>query len=227
MYKEQYEIANGRANVYRFLARFFVQAPDEEFVGKVLHEETLGWISVLFSDEAVSQLHEFQEIFGEMEFQKLAVEYWALFDVPGKRYIAPYESVYLRDSMDASGKPTGLVYGPSTYGVIQAYQQAGVEISPEFLDLPDHIGMELEFLRFLCEQEAKRWQESESEEALKYLNWQSEFLKAHLALWVDALCDKMASLATFGFYRAAAMMTKEYIAKELLRITNYELRITN
>jgi len=213
MYQEQYETAISRSNIYQFIARFFTKAPDEEFVTKVLQKETIDGIATIFSEETARELIDFQAEFGKIvSLKQLACEYWALFDVPGKQYLAPYESVYRRDSLDSEGQPVGLVYGPSTYEVIQMYQQAGVKIASAFLDLPDHVGMELEFLRFLCEKEAEAWQVSDAEKALKYLNWQRRFLQQHLATWIDTLCDKMSKIASSGFYRAAAMMTKEYIA---------------
>ncbi|MFQ6039411.1 MAG: molecular chaperone [Candidatus Poribacteria bacterium] len=215
MYQEQYETAISRSNIYQFIARFFTKAPDEEFVTKVLQKETLDGIATIFSEETALELIDFKAEFGKtVSLKQLACEYWALFDVPGKQYLAPYESVYRRDSLNSKGQPVGLVYGPSTYEVIQAYQQAGVKVAPEFLDLPDHVGMELEFLRVLCEKEAEAWQAEKAEVARKYLNWQHDFLQQHLSTWVYTLCDKMMTLASSAFYRAAARMAEEYITLE-------------
>lgn len=223
MSHEALALAQARSQVYHFLARFFTHAPDEEFVRNVLSEETRASLAEMFPEEAVAEL---RTVAGDgrggppcqpsqtISLLDLVVDYTGLFDAPAGQYLAPYESVYRADSRGEQGQPLALVYGPSTVAVRRLYAEAGAEIAPEFRDLPDHVGMELEFMAFLCEREAEAWGGGLEEDAATWQDWQRRFLEEHLGVWIDALCEKMQRLARTGFFRAAASLTAAYVAQE-------------
>jgi len=224
MSPEASDLARARGHVYHFLARFFTHAPEEEFVRNVLSADTLASLAEMFPEEAVAELrHVAQTVSlrggrGHLTegptLLDLVTDYTGLLDAPTRQYLTPYESVYRADSQDGRGRPAAWVYGPSTVAVRRLYEAAGAEIAPEFRDLPDHVGMELEFLAFLCEREAEAWEVGQEEDAATWHDWQRRFLEEHLGVWIDALCEKMQRFARTGFFRAAAGLTAAYVARE-------------
>ena len=76
--------------------------------------------------------------------------------MPGPDYVPPYGSVY-RDGPNGppgtwQGRPT--LWGPSSVAVAQAYREAGLALAPGGPQVPDHIGLELQFMQHLCACEA-------------------------------------------------------------------------
>ncbi|MBI4331932.1 MAG: molecular chaperone TorD family protein [Chloroflexi bacterium] len=70
----------------------------------------------------------------------LKLEYTRLFRGPVKAAAYPYESMNVE----------GEVMAKSTLSVLDCYREVGVAVSESFNDLPDHITVELEFVRYLC-----------------------------------------------------------------------------
>ena len=114
----------------------------------------------------------------------------------------PYESVYV---------DSGLVYGPSTKQVANTYrrfQAAGKEYEP-----PDHITLELDFMRLLCEKEAEAWRKSENAQDL--IVEENSFLNEHLARWVPDFCALVRQLDTKSFYSGLADITEGWLLYEV------------
>ena len=211
-HQEQAELAEAQARIYHFVARFCVSAPDDEFIQALMDESVLEAISECLSEDVLLELKALKDGWDDSyDLKKLRQDYWGLFDVPGKRYLAPYESVYRKEGRDRYGQPTGMLYGPSTAAVIRHYQQAGMQVSQDFLDLPDHIGVELEFVGYLYEQEANAWYANEIDKAWQYQQWREAFLQEHLGVWISALAEKMAEYARTPLYRAAALILRSLI----------------
>lgn len=141
---------------------------------------------------------------GTADSLELAVEYTRLFRGPVKAQAYPYESMYT----------DGEVLGRSALDVMRAYEQAGVGVSAEFKDLPDHIAAELEFMHYLCAREFEAGQEHDPEAAARFGDLGGSFLRDHLARWVPAFADCISQHATSHFYLALARVTKEFIRRE-------------
>lgn len=111
---------------------------------------------------------------GEIDQNEAAADHQHLF----RFNIFPHESIFL--------DPAGLLGGPVGEEVLSAYRQAGysTEVSS---DQADHIGYELGFLSFLCDQEAQAWQASEQDLANQLASLQHEFLSQHLLRWLPPL----------------------------------------
>lgn len=78
---------------------------------------------------------------------------WLFSDMEGKR-ISLVESCYKPWTRDphctvpfATGK--GLLMGDSALHLMEIYRRCGMEVSEEFKNTPDHLGLELQFLAFL------------------------------------------------------------------------------
>ena len=136
--------------------------------------------------------------------EKLEIEYNRLFVGPGHVPCPPYESVYRKD------RPLmerGLVMGPSTIDVQKRYAKAGLEKSRDFKDLPDHIAVELEFMKYLCIREAEEGPE-------KWRIMQAEFLKYHIKPWYMEFLDCVKRHGS-GFYAILADELEKFLKEEI------------
>lgn len=134
---------------------------------------------------------------------ELEAEYNRLFVGPGAPRVYPYESLY-RDS-------TGLVMGPSTGKVHQAYRRSGLEMSSAYRDLPDHLAVELEFMARLCGEEAKARSAGRTDLALRLKEEQRSFLAEHLAPWLPRLCERVIRGTSSPIYRGLAEVAAIFV----------------
>lgn len=181
------KVQNGssRAVTYKLLSlAFYKPSSDTMSLWKAIDDQT---------DESVQELEQ---------------EYNRLFVGPGHVHCPPYESVYRRDRPEVE---MGLVMGPSVIDVKRRYSEAGLVVSKDFKDLPDHIAVELEFMYFLCTNEARDVKEATE----IWRERQSEFLVSHLLPWVSTFAEAVLINTTSPFYRAATNLLKEFLEDEI------------
>lgn len=126
-------------------------------------------------------------------------EYVRLFRFGGQVPCPPYESFYRTEDKVLM----------SDYAVdVQSRMRAfGVEVSDDFKDLPEHISVELEYLRYLYvlgEDEAL-------EEA-------ASFLEDHLLQWVPEFCECVRENSRVPFYRDICAILPRFLLKEYGRL---------
>jgi TorA maturation chaperone TorD len=139
------------------------------------------------------------------EAEAVRQEFMDLFKVPLGRYVPPYEAVH-RDSRLVDGVPTrGLLMGPSSVDVRRLYQAAGADL--RLPELPDHIGVELAFLAFLCEEEEAARSAGDDAAADNYRAYQRGFLTEHVLEWVPSYCEIVHQHATTSYFRALTKIT--------------------
>lgn len=207
MEEENQELAQGRGNIYNFLAILFLQKPTEELISKVVSQEVVDNLTRMFDSSILQELKDFA-MTSEKDYQKLELEYDALFNVPLGKYVTPNESVY----------KTGLVWQLPTAEVNQMYKRAGLEVALK--EMPDHIGLELNFLAFLCNREKEMWQKGDLEGALSQLKIEWEFLEKHLSTWVDDLCKNILEKAETNLYKGLAKITRAYVAADFEEVNS-------
>jgi DMSO reductase family type II enzyme chaperone len=186
-----------RSNLYKLLSFLFLKEPDEKFLAEFKNTRI---------QEALSGFGFEIDVFSEHNggvTEDLAVEYTALFIGPIER-LAPYESAYRE----------GTLYGNSALDVLKFYERSGFSISPDFKDLPDHIGVELELMHHLALKEARYTEKGNSEEAMKSIELQREFMDEHLIKWVPGFCKKVEEFSKHPFYALIARLTQEFIKSE-------------
>lgn len=138
--------------------------------------------------------------------EDLAVEYTRLFIGPGN-HIPPYASVHLWGE-------GGSLWGASTAWVKRFIETAGFEYRPDYHDLPDHIGVELEFMHEVAAREARAFEEEDEAELATLRQTQREFVGKHLALWVPAFCEEVMARAELPFYGEIAKLTRDFVSSE-------------
>jgi putative dimethyl sulfoxide reductase chaperone len=201
-----------RAAGYGFLALLFLEQPEHEFVSRLLAADVQEGLRSLASGAAanakiVAGLQEmvaYVKVGGsrsiEATCQVLAVERTRLLhgverhDAPPP----PYESLYR--SPEVGGGISVLE------ALAEFYREAQVERSERQVDQIDYLGLELDLMRLLCEEESSCQEQGEAEAATGFASLQQRFLQEHLLQWVPHYCELMVKYPKAGFYRGVARL---------------------
>ena len=204
------DIAELREQVYLLLGLLFHHPDDAQLGGLTLLVGELGGKRELARDfafqPALAALLDSLSGLTEARLQALRGEYAELFQLATDR--APcslYESAYV----DRTGRMAGWV----TSSVERSYAAAGFGLS-ELAggELPDHAGLELEFMALLCGKEAEARRNGEEDAALSALGSQRSFLHQHLARWLPRAARQVGRLAAPGsFYGRLADAARAYV----------------
>lgn len=224
-------LAASRGQVFGFLGALYCKLPDERFASGLMGGETSGFLAALAGQEqdlnedmaeGVRLIEQYIQSSRDMPLDELLtqinVERTRLMRgvKPGYGPMPPYENVYSADNQEFDAYPIA--------AVLSAYAQAHAVMPEGSHDQPDYIGVELDFLRHLCEQEAKAWQASDSGAALDAVDKERAFLADHVGTWVPKYCDVMFDDARTDLYRGVARLTKGFIADENARLEAYPSR---
>lgn len=210
------ELASARRDLYRFLSAAFLEAPGPEFLARLRDEAFHAALAEWFSPDVVENFRRVADAVDAQEFSKAArLEFTNLFLVPGGQYIAPYESVF-RDRREIEGREiSGLLMGQSALDVQKWYRLAALEISGDFKELPDHIGLEFHYLAYLCEKERNFADAGDTAKHTRAREMQRDFLKAHVISWLGDLAEKIRAKATLPLYQAIASLAVEFCQSDL------------
>lgn len=201
---ESLEELAARAEVYGLLSQAY-HTPEVgflrgDFLGSlVLALDTLAPNSL--AEEVKSLENYLQALQDSVE---ITVEYTRLFRGPVKAAVYPYESMYTEDE----------IMGMSTLDVVRRYGEAGIGVSEEFKDLPDHISAELEFMRYLCLHELAALQKGDDTEATRFRFMGQSFAKDHLGRWLPRFTSRLLQCTTLPFYLCLARITQEFVSRE-------------
>jgi DMSO reductase family type II enzyme chaperone len=217
--------AQVRGEVYKLLALCFNE-PTSELANDIVHGSLSSALRNLLENiEAEGWQDSIAAIAGccdqpdnldaESLYGSLKREYPRLFIGPGHVPAPPYESVHRQDVPEIE---RGLVMGRSTVDARRRYAEAGLQLSPDFTDLPDHIAVELEFMYFLCTKEAEAWQVQDGEAALQRRAAEHAFLSEHLSKWVPTFCQAVTQAAQEEFYRGLVCLTQVWVEGECNRL---------
>lgn len=204
---ESAEKLAARSQVYKLLAQAYYP-PEESLLQGDFPDRLRSALHVLQPDLCAGELEEIENCLRSLkEPLELAVEYTRLFRGPVKAEAYPYESMYI----------DGEVMGASTLDVLRRYEEAGVGVSDDFKDLPDHVSAELEFMHYLTARELEAWQRKDQDEAVRFHLLAHSFLNDHLARWVSDFADATLLNATTPFYLGLAGITKGFVYGEETR----------
>lgn len=197
--------AAGRQVLYAVLSAAYLAPPSAQLADLVLSRQ--------FTDAAAKSTGPLAVEFaaalrraaaGERAAAALEAEHTSLFVLPSG--VVPHEAFYRDEEKRLGGRVTAAVK--------QCYEAARAQTTDQCLELPDHIGVELEFMAFLCDLEEQFWAAGELTGVARCRELQHSFLNDHLLCWYQALCEKVESEATLDLYRALARLTVGFLESE-------------
>lgn len=182
-----------RGDCYRLLAACFYLPKRDVFIQEGLFRTLEGLMRDVCPSAAVHAAAMGDALEGSSDNEP-ALEYARLFVGPFELKAPPYGSVY----MDKDRK----VMGDSTVEVMNLYREAGLAVSDDFTELPDHIAVELEFMYYLIFKETEALEKSETDTSGRYLEMQDRFTREFLGKWTPAFCSKIKEGTENTFYIA-------------------------
>jgi TorA maturation chaperone TorD len=191
----------------------FSHEVDEPFLSWCRDQERLGLWSALEVD--FKEVLEVEPQNAEAALEELAVDFCQLFVTSG-RLGTPHESVHASEAREA-GEPV-LLWGDPASELKHLYREAGFELDEESHQLPDAIGVELEFMERLTEQEAAARKEHLADEARRLEELQRRMLNDHLGQWLPDYARRLKGSAATDFYRAMLDLAADFIESEAKRI---------
>ncbi len=196
---EKNEIARGRSSTYKLLSHVFIKEVSSELLETFREKEISGSLKDFGVDIAKCLKSESEDKL----LDDLATEYAALFLTPGG--LSPHESVKLK----------GLLLQEPASEVLAFYEECGLEIPEDYKGFPDQLGVELEFMGYLADEECKAWQENNAEKAQELEALQTRFLREHLFKWVVDFCKEVEEVAFHPFYKEMAGLTRRFMETEI------------
>jgi len=189
-----------RGEAYKLLAECYY-LPTPELMQKLIDlEQQMAGVCT----EAMLYIREMHEEIKRLDdLDALSLDFSRLFLGPYKMHAPPYGSVYLDGERQ--------IMGESTLEVRNIYREAGLDISSDFRNPPDHIAAELEFMYFLTLKEIEAIENSDIEATFSFIEKQRVFLREHLGAWVFDFADSIEEKAETDFYKNLARATKAFI----------------
>ncbi len=201
------DLASPRRDLYTFLSSAFLRVPTEDLVATVTGGELLDDLESLFGAQVVERLRRVAE--ANISYKDIRQSYMDLFRIPRQGYVAPFESVFV-----AKGKTKGKVnmMGPEAMRAMQTYLKEGQAELARGGIIPDHIGVQLEFMRYLCQAELDA---SDHESRTKARATQRRFLEEHLAEWLPKLQAAVGENDPHGFYDGICQLAGRLVDHDL------------
>lgn len=208
-----------RQQVYGFFAVLLLRQPTPESLAGLLCEQGLAGLQALFPGEPAVQrlgLLAKERSRGLWPHAEFLSDFESLLRVPGENYLHPYEAAY---ATAPEGGGQARLCTARTQEVARAYAAQSLgpgEGSPE---LPDHLGVELEFMAYLCGHAASRLEEDDREDAGRYTMLQETFFQEHLEQWAFDCLSRMEARAQTPFYRCLASLLGRFLREEQQRLS--------
>lgn len=227
----EWETAQIREAIYSFLSSVYLQPISEESLQHICDEDFINELTEVLPGDATVDLQQYLSSlnleFLTDELSALRQEYMSLFSVPTGRYVTPFEDIYRGKTTD--GQPhRGPLLGVRAIAAKQLYREAGAEIDVMTKELPNHVGVELSFMRFLCGREAtsilddikdeKIADTSEFSQAEIYRAYQIRFLGEHLTRWFPEFNEEIQKKSPHVFYRSVSNMAQLYLQQDLAMV---------
>ena len=198
-----------RQALYRFFGSLYLY-PDQDLLANVkqgaweLLESHPLWENYAFDKKLNTLITHLLQVNLD-ERKPIVNEYNRLFLV--KPLSPPYETFYIKHPGKSEGTLAAEISG--------LYRQAGLVVSPETNELPDHIAIELEYMSFLCEKEFTAAQESDDNAASTAWREQQDFISQHLALWFPKFAKKALEEGSDLLYKSIIETTFAFLRSEL------------
>jgi len=155
---------------------------------------------------------------GVQDLHRMQQEYNEVFVAePGGIPCHPSESIYLEQQEHTTGRIVAQLE--------QEYAAAGLSLSPDLGMMPDHAAVELEFMSFLCSQEAEAWDKKRVKDGILTLYRQAAFLDRHLARWIFNWARQITLAKGQGICSVSAETVQAFIShdQDLIRTLLHRL----
>lgn len=200
--------ASAREDLFRFLSACFYE-PAPEFAEENLFDSIRLAASKVHPD-LVGPARRLGEAFAAHDLQTLLVDYTRLFLGPIEARANPYGASWLSSPAAADDNPPP--------AVLDLYREGGFEVDPEFLELPDHVAVELEFLYLLTFNSNRARAAGKTQELAAIDQLRQRFFGEHLGAWVGPFAKAVRQGAETAFYRELAELTERFLLMESVSV---------
>ncbi len=214
---EEAEEAQALAGIYGFLASVYNQHPNLGLLRRMRAIGVRAFLDLIADEvqtndvgQGIQLITHFLERSSSLEEEQVEIvlaEDWTriccgihpTFGPP------PYEALYRQDGIDPGVLLQTLAAG---------YAEAGAMIKSDYSNRLDYIGLELNFLSFLAEQEASAWKNGEEAAGNQFRHRAGLFIAEHLVLWADHFFSKALEHASTDFFKGILLVSRGVIAME-------------
>ncbi len=202
-----YQFLKKREAMYSMLGRIYRIEADQEFIEKL---RQFPFPTETENSELATGAQKMASLLCQEtpDLDDLAADYAHTFLAAGitdSRMAIPYESVYT--------SPQGLVMQDAFEQVLRIFYRFGFASGVKDVYF-DQLGLELEFMAFLCRRAEEAIERNSPQSLSQNLRFQRSFLQDHLLNWVPAFTADMKRYAETSFYQAAALMTSGFLEQE-------------
>jgi TorA maturation chaperone TorD len=201
--------ATARADLCRFLSACYYE-PAAEFVEEKLFDSMLI-AARRVHPELAEHARKLGHAFIAQDLQTLLVDYTRLFLGPVQALASPYGSSWTSTPAPTEDNPPP--------AVLALYSEGGFEIDDEFMELPDHVAVELEFLYLLIFNKNQAFMSGNADALTSTELLQQRFLNQHLGAWIGPFAAAVSGGAETAFYRELAAFTEHFVRMESAAFT--------
>ena len=196
--------STAREDLCRFLSACYYE-PGIEFSEEHLFD-SMRMAATRLSPDLAEHARKLGDAFAADDLETLLVDYTRLFLGPIAAMASPYGSKW-------SGVPLPTEDNPPP-AVIELYSEGGFDIDDEFMELPDHVAVELEFLYLLTFNRNQATRAGKPGEAAVTEQLRQRFLREHLGAWMVPFSAAVTANAQTVFYRELAAFTWRFVQME-------------
>ncbi len=189
------------ADLCRYLSACYYE-PTPAFAEEKLFD-SMQLAAAAIDPELAAAAQRLGQAFASTDLQTLLVDHTRLFMGPVQPLARPYGSFWL------SGE-TPLMQA-STLAVVDLYRQGGFDMDEAFMELPDHVAVELEFLYQLAFRRLQAQHAGAADDQAAFDALQARFVGQHLGAWIGPFTAAMRTGAETDFYRELAGLTQRVV----------------
>jgi TorA maturation chaperone TorD len=220
--QEWHLILTGEVLMFSLLGKMLLQIPEKNWLQPLLDEE-------LFSEppfaeqqtdvvQGLALLEKWsRECQGDITREtliELKADYTRLFTGMANNPCTPWESVYFTEER--------LVFQAQTQDVRAWYRRYGMQVTNQYKEPEDHIGLELTFIGHLAKIGLAALAANDRAAFEHALSAQRDFATKHLFLWAPLWCNLIGEHAQTDFYRGLAQVVRGALI-ELAATLNIEI----
>lgn len=188
-----------RYNIYKMLSLAYLYPGDHDWNTFIRESpKILGEAAGVLTLDIETETATLSKLSNSLDFEQICFEHTILFiNDPNSYSIAPYESVYLEDT----------IMGRCSRLIREQYEQYGLAVDQQHSYLlPDHIALELDFMAYLIE---KSMQSGSFP-----LNTQNRFFTNHLGQWMGRFLADVRSVEARSYFHSLATVADTFFHYE-------------